>query len=270
MKSVSVIMSVYNEELDTIRRAIDSILQQTFKDFEIIIVIDNPNNVEAIKFISEISITNDNLSYIINPKNIGLPASLNKAIKLANGEYIARQDADDKSHVDRLEKQMTFIRENYEIGVLGTSLAYTEDKTNKVLFTRKYSPIVGSEIKKHNPLAHPTLVIRKEYFELYGYYDETNSRFAEDYDLWFRWYNQGVKFYNMNDVLYTYYQSGENKKNKNTKKQLKATIKVKLRYSTTFKFGLIDYVILLIEMMLLFLPNRLIVFLFYFIKGKQA
>lgn len=270
MKHVSVIMSIYNEDVITISRSINSILNQTYKDFEIVIVIDNPDNFEATQLVINFSLVNTNLKYIINSKNIGLPASLNKAIRLSEGKYIARQDADDESDINRLRNQMECIEKNGETEVLGCSLAYTDIETNRILFIRKYKENVGSEIKRYNPLAHPTMVIKKENFELYGYYDEINSFLAEDYDLWFRWYNQGVKFKNLDQVLYTYFQSKENKKNRNTKNQLRATIKVKLRYSIPSKFNFVDYLVVFFEMCLLMLPKKWIIFLFYFIREKQG
>ena len=103
-QTISVIMSAYNSE-ETIKETINSILNQTYKDFELIIVNDkSTDNTESIIK----SFKDERIKLINNKKNLGLPASLNKAIKVAKGKYVARMDADDVMLHGRLEKQLAF------------------------------------------------------------------------------------------------------------------------------------------------------------------
>ncbi len=90
MAEISVIMSVYKEPLAYVNVAVDSILKQTFADFEFIIIVDAPDNLEIIEFLQEKAATDTRIFVVVNEKNIGLAMSLNKAIDLAKGKYLAR------------------------------------------------------------------------------------------------------------------------------------------------------------------------------------
>lgn len=106
---VSVLMSVYGEPLEWLREAVGSILQQTYTDFEFIIVNDNPEREELDGFLRE-SATGDRRIHIIrNPENIGLTKSLNIGLRECRGRYVARMDADDVSHSTRFEKQVAYM-----------------------------------------------------------------------------------------------------------------------------------------------------------------
>ena len=109
---VSVIMSTYKEEEIFLRQAIESILDQTYKDFEYIIILDNPDNDLHIKIIEEYTNIDKRIKFYINKKNIGLTASLNKGLELAKGIYICRMDADDISISNRIENQKKYLEEN--------------------------------------------------------------------------------------------------------------------------------------------------------------
>ena len=106
---VSVIMSVYNEEIGILREAIESILNQSYKNIQFIIIIDNPGYEDAKKILNEYSKEDKRIEIIENYENIGLVNSLNKGLKLANGEFIARMDADDLAHKDRIKIQLESI-----------------------------------------------------------------------------------------------------------------------------------------------------------------
>lgn len=106
---ISIIMSAYREPLVWIRQAVDSVLNQTYKNIEFIIVVDDPDNTELIDYVTKREEQDPRITIHINEKNIGLAASLNRAIGLAKGEYIARMDADDISERDRLACQMKYL-----------------------------------------------------------------------------------------------------------------------------------------------------------------
>ena len=109
---VSVVMSVFSEPRNWLKKAINSILDQTFSDFEFIIINDNPIRKENYLFLKEIQQKDSRIIIIENKENIGLTKSLNKGLSVARGTYIARMDADDISFPTRLEKQYLFMEAN--------------------------------------------------------------------------------------------------------------------------------------------------------------
>jgi glycosyltransferase involved in cell wall biosynthesis len=260
---ISVVMPAYKEEPAVLERAINSILNQTYNNVEFIIVLDEPSNKPAIELINEYIRKDSRIKLIVNEKNLGVAPTLNIGVKTAVGNYIARQDADDESYPYRFEKQLKVFVEDSSIDVVGSGIEYV-DENGKVLLKRFYKEYPGDEIKRYNPIAHPSMMIKKEIYEKFGYYDEGEMvRYVEDYDLWLRWHLQGVKFYNINLILYKYFQDRGNIKSKNTKLQLRNTYKLKLRYRKHLKFKTVDYLRLIGEMLLIFLPSKLITLLFY-------
>lgn len=119
-RSVSVVMSIYNEQESWLKMSIDSILHQTYSNFEFIIVNDNPQRTLNRNLIEHYQKLDERIVYIENHVNIGLTKSLNLAIAVAKGDYIARMDADDYSFPTRLEKQITFLSKNCDIIAVGT------------------------------------------------------------------------------------------------------------------------------------------------------
>lgn len=166
--------------------AIESVLSQTFKDFEFIIVDDGSSDSTG-EIIENFSKKDDRILTISNEENIGLTKSLNKAITLSTGTYIARMDADDISLPERLQKQVEFLGSNPACGMIG-SWAEIIDVDSKRITDYKY-PTKSEELKKvlinYNPFVHSSIVFRKSIFEAVGLYDE-DWRYAQDYELFFR------------------------------------------------------------------------------------
>jgi len=177
---VSVIMSVYNGE-KYLREAIESILNQTFTDFEFIIVNDGStdSSLEIIK-----SYDDERIKIIDNKKNIGLTKSLNKALKQACGEYIARQDADDVSLPNRFEEQIKYFEEHPEIAVLGTNV-YKINKEGEVIGKGIVLANPGNEILKTNQFRHGSVMFKKGVTDKLGGYNEL-FKLSQDYELWLR------------------------------------------------------------------------------------
>jgi glycosyltransferase involved in cell wall biosynthesis len=184
MPSVTVLMAVYNGEL-YLQEAIDSILNQTFQDFEFLIV--NDGSTDRSRDI--ICAYNDpRIRLIDNENNLGLTPSLNKGWKLAQGEFIARQDADDISAPDRLAKQMAFLTAQPDIALVGT--AYQEINAQGTFVSDGLLPCDATEIRWglffYCPFAHSAVMFRKRTVESQvGFYNESFS-YAQDYDLWWR------------------------------------------------------------------------------------
>jgi glycosyltransferase involved in cell wall biosynthesis len=195
---VTVLMSVYNGE-KYLNEAIDSILGQTFKDFEFLIINDGSTDktAEILK-----SYNDPRIKIINNEKNIGLTKSLNKGLKLARGEYIARQDADDISCDNRLERQIKFLDKNLDIAIVGTNYFRINEKGDIIQKIKRQEK--DKNIKKYllsgNQLGHGTIMFRKSCFEKVGFYRE-EFKFAQDYDLVLR-FSEKYKLANIPETLY--------------------------------------------------------------------
>ena len=210
MCTVSVIMGIYkmvNKE-SIVKLAIDSILNQTYKDFEFIICDDGSNDgtYEMVKNL----IKKDNRVILIrNEENKGLAYSLNHCLSVAKGKYIARMDADDISMPNRFEKQVKFLDEHLEYAVVGCNMIYINE--NGIWGNR----ILAEEPSKKSflftsPFAHPTVIMRKEILNiLNGYKVEKITRRLEDYDLFMRLYANGYKGYNMQEFLYQFREDND-------------------------------------------------------------
>jgi len=176
-------MSVYNGER-YLREAINSILNQTFRDFEFLIINDGSTDgtAEILK-----SYDDHRIKIINNKENLGLTMSLNKGLRLARGEYIARMDADDISELKRLKKQVEFLDMHSSIGVAGIN-SYLIDERGNIL-TKMERPTshekIMSKILGENQMVHGSLMLRKNLLETCGYYNE-GLTFAQDYELLLR------------------------------------------------------------------------------------
>lgn len=193
---ISVVMPVYNGE-KYLKESIQSILNQTFKDLEFIII--NDGSTDATEKII-LSFSDSRIVYIKNKINLQIVKSLNKGISLAKGKYIARMDSDDISLKNRLEKQIRFMEKNLDVSVCGTWVQ-TIGAKEKVW---KY-PLSHEEIKIslmfNSSVAHPSVMIRKSLFKEFNYEEKYNK--AEDYALWVNAIEK-YRFANIPCVLFQY------------------------------------------------------------------
>ena len=191
-------MPVYNGA-EYLEQAIDSILNQTYQNFEFIIILDGPNK-SLEKYISNYAKIDQRIKYYINEKNLGLSKSLNKAIKYSKGNYIARQDSDDISLKERLEKQISFFKNNLSISVLGTQAIKINDKG--IVIGREKNKLHHNNMEiflYKNPFVHSSVMFVKDHFYEVGQYNE-NLEVSQDYDLWVRFVSN-FKLCNLNSYL---------------------------------------------------------------------
>ncbi len=202
---ISVIMGVYNpRNKDIFNLAIQSILDQTYTDFEVIIC-DDGSNEATLEMLSEVASLDDRIKVIHNNGNQGLAFSLNHCLEIAQGDYIARMDDDDISAPTRFEVERKFLDEHKDIAWAGCN-ADLIDGTGKVWGTRKFEefPTVNS-LLFNAPFIHPTVMIRREVIDKAGGYSVAKqTRRAEDYDLWLRLYALGYRGANIQDKLFQY------------------------------------------------------------------
>jgi len=183
---VSVIMSVYNSEKH-LQESVNSILNQTYTNFEFVIINDGSND-NCLDILLEY-LKKNNRILIIDQENIGLTKSLNRGIQLARGKYIARQDADDKSLPERLEKQVQFLEANADYFLIGTDYEIMDEHSYTIGKPEIPVPIDNHEIKaainKYNTFIHSLVMFRNDTSRV-GYFYDTSYKYSQDYELWVR------------------------------------------------------------------------------------
>ena len=183
---VSVVMSVYNGA-HYLQKSVDSILKQTFINFEFIII-DDGSTDDTWQVLSEYANRDSRLKPFQNTENLGLTKTLNRGLKLARGEYIARLDADDKSFPERLEKQVAYLQSHPSVALVSTGVQYVdpEGKELRIDIPPTNSTVLRWEFLFRNPLRHPTVMWRRELVrDKVGDYDP-DFVCTQDYDFWVR------------------------------------------------------------------------------------
>lgn len=198
---VSILLPFYNEPINQARLALDSICNQSYKQLEIIIILDNPSNLDLKKIILEYSNNDARIVTIFNEQNIGLPNSLNKGIDIAKGRYIARMDGDDISTTDRIEKQLTFMQNTPHIDLIGCNATIINEEGHIIgEYTKLKTDYSQKAMLRHASinLIHPTWFAKSEVFKICKY---RNFPHCEDYDFMMRAFVKGYNFYNLKDKL---------------------------------------------------------------------
>lgn len=197
---ISVILPVYNGER-YLRESIKSILSQTHKNIELIII--NDGSTDNSNLIIESFLKDNRIKYIYR-SNKGLVYSLNEAINICSGKYIARMDQDDICYPNRLEKQLNFMLEN-GVDVCGTSYDVINEfgtKTKTISSINNNFEILISAMMV--PFIHPSVMFKNFFKDIGVFYGSDSKIEAEDYDLWIKLQNKGLIFGNVKDVLIKY------------------------------------------------------------------
>ena len=202
-KLISVIMSVYNGEKYLVQ-AIDSILNQTYQNFEFIII-DDCSTDNSFHILQEYAQKDSRIKIIKKEKNIGIKGfieNLNLGISIAKGKYIARMDQDDVSLPERFQKQVDFLENNPEITLVGAQLNLINEQnkiTGEAIAALQHRDIV-KRITSQIQLFHPVIMFRKDQNIQY----REKFIYCEDYDLYLNLITQGKKLANMNEKLLHY------------------------------------------------------------------
>lgn len=205
--AVSVVMPCRNAEL-YIRQAIDSILGQTWQDFEFIII-DNASSDSTGAIVSEYAARDKRIRYMRNERDLGIAGSLNRGLRAARGEFIARMDADDIAVADRLEKQVAYMRSHPDCLIVGCNIVLIDAK-GKRIGRREFAP-QDQEIKRRMvaeiPFCHPATMLRREPVLASGVFYDERIRTVEDRDFWLRLADHG-RYANLPEYL-MYYRVSE-------------------------------------------------------------
>lgn len=221
---ISVIMSVYNcKDRNKLEKSIDSILNQTYSNFEFIIC-DDGSSDNTLDVLNELAQKDTRIKIVSYTKNKGLANALNYCLEFCKGDFIARQDDDDISYPKRFETEIKFLLKYTQFGFVGT-IADIYDNDG---IWKKYS-LSSKPLKKdflwNSPFIHPSVMFRKEILDsVNGYRVSWETMRAEDYDLFMRLYAEGVRGYNIQKVLYSYYIDRNEKKHRNMKTRIQESI----------------------------------------------
>lgn len=256
---VSVIMPVYNTK-QWVWEAIESILDQTFKEFEFIIV-DDWSNDWSYEICEEYAKKDKRIRLYKNEKNSWISYTRNRLLGLATTDYIATQDSDDVSRKDRLKLSYEFLSKNKKFWVVAWDNEIIDEEWKKI-WLRKYSDDIPSVILKKSPVSNPTTMFRKSVFEELWWYEKWLN-YGEDYDLWLRFYLKWFWIKNLPLVLLKYRVRKWQTKSDKLKQTLKNTIKLQEKYIKIWiKPSISDRIYIFLEKCLLMLPSNIILWLF--------
>ncbi len=202
---ISVILSAYNPVRERLLAAVRSITEQTFPDWEMILVDDGSDSSFAPVF-AQIAESDPRIRLIRRKENGGLAASLNDAIGAAAGEFLARMDGDDTCDPERLEKQYDFLKENGEYMWVGTGAWLTDEsgRWGRRIMSKRPA---AEDFLSYSPYIHPSVMFRAEVFERCGGYHV--MRRGEDYELFMRLHAMGMQGYNIPEELYSYREDAD-------------------------------------------------------------
>ncbi|MBO4293508.1 MAG: glycosyltransferase [Clostridia bacterium] len=252
---VSIIMGIYNcaKYLD---ESINSILNQTYKKWELIMC-DDGSIDETYRIAKSYEEKYKNKIIVLkNEKNMGLNYTLNKCLELARGKYIARQDGDDISESDRIEKEVNFLNNNFQYALVSTNMSYFDDNGIWGHSNSKEIPSKNDFIKG-SPFCHAPCMIRKKVLSEVGRYTVDSKLLrVEDYHLWFKIYAKGYVGYNIQEPLYKMRDDNDAYIRRNWKNRINEA-RVRFIGYKMLKLPIYSYIYCLRPIVLFFLPSKL-------------
>ena len=201
-KKISILMGIYNCA-PTLREAIDSIIAQTYDNWEFIICDDGSRDESHTIALEYAEKDPRRFRIIQNERNLGLNATLNKCLRLADGDYIARMDGDDLCAPDRFEKEAAFLNAHPEYAIVSCHMTTFDEEGTWGLVTAKETPQVRDFPTTVPMFVHAACMIRREAFlDVEGYTEDKRLLRVEDYHLWYKFYAKGYRGYNLQAALY--------------------------------------------------------------------
>ena len=234
---ISVIMSVFNpERKDLFFRAVNSIIHQTFTDWELILY-DDGSEKESERLIRHVVKLDKRIFYIRNRKNRGLGYALNQCIHFSSGIYIARMDSDDLSKPDRFKKQYEFLETHLNYQWVGCN-AELIDAHGVWGFQKMPKIPKRQDFLFNSPFVHPSVMFRKDVLvQNGGYLVSKRIMNCEDYELFMRLYKNGARGYNLQEPLLQYWEDYESHKKRTYKRRIR---EMKVRYHGFRQLGILN------------------------------
>lgn len=223
-KTLSIILPTYNGK-DRIQKTIESVVSQSFLDWELVII-DDGSSLDPSDIIEEYQKRDSRIIFLKNDNNLGIQKTLNRGIAFSNGKYIARIDDDDIWIDDKkLEKQISFLEQNKDYVLVGSSVLVKNDEAKDV-YQRKM-PLTDKDIRKKilfkNCFVHSSVVFRRDAGLLFFYDEDSSKKHIEDYDLWLRMGLLG-KFANIEDFCVCFSEREGSISSQKKKEQLQKDI----------------------------------------------
>ena len=269
----SVLMSVYkNDNPVWVEEAINSILNQTIKTDDFIIIEDGPLTKELTKILKKYKTKFSEIKIITLKTNVGLGLALNRGVKECKHPLIARMDADDISAPNRIEEQLKIFKKSKNISVVGTLAIEFVDNINQIKGYATF-PETNAEIikyaKKRNPLCHPSIMYKKKSVIDAGNYQYCHL--CEDYDLWIRMIQKNNQFYNIQKPLHFWRISEDFYKRRSGIKYLKSILLfLKKHHKSNFFSKKEYYSAVIIRSIVYMMPNFLRTFVYKnFLRKKN-
>ena len=230
---VSVLMPCYNAS-DMLDEALDSLIEQSHADFELVAV-DDGSTDNTLTILKQRAASDARLRVLTQPHG-GIVKALNAGLAACRGELVARMDADDRAHPQRLEKQHQYMQAHPEIAVLGCQVrAFPTEQVRmgfKIYLDWQNALLSDAEMRREmfveSPLAHPSVMVRREWLERLDGYQEHG--WAEDYDLWIRMYLEGARFAKLPEVLLDWRERPERLTRKDGRYSLENFLRLKACY----------------------------------------
>lgn len=251
---ISILIVVWNEK-EFLDRFFGCIQNQTFSDYEIICVNNGSTDGSLEKIREWQKIFGLEKFKIINSEtNIGLTKALNVALKEARGKYVARIDPDDFWEKEKLEKQVNFLEDNPDHGIVGCNHinVYKNNKNKKYTKLPETNEMIAEKLFRRNPFAHSCILARTELLKSVGGYNE-EIRYGQDYELWLRCFPL-TKFHNLQEFLcQRTVDNGISVKKQNA--QMRQSIRTRMKYIKKYNYGWKSYFYLLEPLALILTPN---------------
>jgi glycosyltransferase involved in cell wall biosynthesis len=264
---VSIVIPVFMPHPVYFREAIESVLAQTFNDFELIVVEDpSPSTGEA--YLE--GLNDARIRYILNPERTSLVRQHNRALSETRGRFICRFDADDICEPQRVERELAFLQSHPGVDVVGSALTVIDAHSN-VIGSRRYPArhdAIQSSIRRFNPIANSTVMFRREVYERFGGWRDSALP-AQDYEWYSRLVSGGVRLANLEEPLVRYRLHGGSIKSSSLRGTIETTLEVKKMYWRE-QMDVRSRAVMAVERLLLLLPERLVLEMFTAIRYRRS
>lgn len=266
IKNIAVIMSLYkNDRLEYVKLAVESILGQTFNEFDFYIQYDGPIHEDIDHYLD--SLNDERVIIRKRSENKGLAYSLNELLSIVmplGYEFIARMDADDISMHERFEKQIVYLKSHTDVDMVGCAINEIDENGNNRGKVTRY-PCEPDESRaffaKRNPVAHPTVMFRRSFFDKAGWQYPTDFVRNEDTRLWHEGYKHGCVIANLPDILLNFRMTDSMfKQRRNGRKFAQSQLKLRKLIAKDLGYGYMSYVYAYAMYLLMISPSWLLKF----------
>ena len=254
MEKISVLMGIYNCE-QTLKQAVQSIQKQTYENWELILC-DDGSSDGTYRVADELAKEDSRIILLKNEQNCGLNKTLNRCLKAATGEYIARMDGDDDCDSRRFEIQVNYLRSQNQYDIVSSTMTFFDEFGEWGRNHVKEYPEAG-DVVKGSPICHAPVMMRKECMDkVNGYTEDIRMLRVEDVNLWIKLYAAGYRCYNIQEPLYRM-RNDKNAFNRRKYKYRINSVYTRLKGCRALKLGPKYYLYACVPMIIGLVPTRI-------------